>query len=156
MRCTVANAGLAALPWAPTFTLAAVLHFHLNIYVPALRSIFQFVFGLGYWEMLHTELNKLKEGLFWQRIVVRVSVGTTRPVANSHHKMLLYLNNSLYISCPQVFLCEHQIQTTATWWRGDVFPVMQAHNVWDCWLLFVVFAICSNAAFWPWRRQSNS
>ena len=63
----------------------------------------------------------------------------------------------LYISAVlglPVSLFEWRIQTTATCWYGELFPLTQAHNVRASWPLAVIFAVCSCAAFWHRRREA--
>ena len=48
-----------------------------------------------------------------------------------------------------VSLFEWQIQTTATYWQGELFHLRQAQNVRANWPSAVVFAVCSSATCRP-------
>lgn len=49
-----------------------------------------------------------------------------------------------------------KIQTTATCWYGEPFPLMQEQNVRASLSPAAVFAVCSNATFWAWHRRCES
>ena len=47
------------------------------------------------------------------------------------------------------------IKSTSTWWYWELFPLMHSQNVQASWLLAVIFALCSSAAFW-WHNSQLS
>ncbi len=71
-----------------------------------------------------------------------------------------YTSAALFVVCITtvlaipVSLFKWQIQTTATGWYGELFPLTQVLNVCASCSLAVVFVACSSAHFW-FRRSVN-